>query len=143
MLVVFSIFGSWVHSRYYRTVFSTGGDYGLWGLNNRSAVAVGFWVGPSSYISSPEFRIDKRNPEYFSWDRWLELSHDDQRIGYTLYLPHYMLLASWALIFGMLMSLRWRRHQMIRRRLDDISVGVSVENTKSNQEAEQGVTPNA
>ena len=130
VIVGVAIAGSWIHSRYYCTEISSGGDAGVWVFNDRSAIGVGFSLGPSSYPNRRVFRINDRDPEFFCWNRLLEFGHDKGRNGYALYLPHYMLLIGWALAFGLMMFKRLLRHRRIRRGLEALT---HVDSDKSSQ----------
>ena len=100
-------------SRDHRTELSSGGRTGIWALNNRSALALGFHTGLAT-PDSPEYNRTERNPEYFVWIRLLELNRLDYNPGvrHTLYLPHYMALPA-RIVFGSILmvtrSLRKRR----------------------------------
>jgi hypothetical protein len=90
---------------------------GMWGLNNRSALAVGIWTGPVTSPELPEFRVDDRDPANFVWIRWLTVSREEYRGGRTVYVPHYMLLIAWTILLGFLMILRHSRNRRIERRI--------------------------
>ena len=109
-----AILCAWLDSRYHRTEISSGGTTGIRILNNRSAIAIGFWTGLAT-SGPPEFRFNDRNPEYFVWTRFLEIGHHDYSpgVGHTLYLPHYMLFPAWIVTAGTLLVIRGRRKRRV------------------------------
>ena len=114
-----AILWAWIDSRYHRTEISTGGSTGVWTLNNRSAIAIGFWTGRST-ASPPEFRVDDRDPDNFVWTRFLEVDRSDYRpgAGHTIYLPHYMLFPAWIITTGAFLAFRGFRKRRVLRQID-------------------------
>ena len=120
LLGAVAILWAWIDSRYHRTEISSGGLTGIWTLNNRSAVAIGFWTGRAT-SGPPEFRVNERDPENFVWTRFLEVGHSDYNpgVGYTLYLPHYMLITTWIVITVTLLAIRGLRKRRVLRQAGD------------------------
>ena len=111
--VTTAILWSWVDSRYHRVEVSTGGAAGLWALNNRSAIAVGFWTNDVRSPGAPEFRVSERSPDYWTWVRRFEVTRDSYRNGHTVCVPHYILIIGWLIALSLALA---GRQLWIRRR---------------------------
>ena len=121
ILVFLTIIWSWIDSRYHRTVFISGGPTGVGFLNNRSAIALTYWINDVAPYYSMNFRVDDRSPEDWTWIRWFGVTKYEHRTGHTVHLPHYMLLLAWIGFFSLAMIARalwiWRVSRKMSERI--------------------------
>jgi hypothetical protein len=100
------------HFRIYQ--ISSGGSAGIAAISQPRAVLIGYWIGKAT--SEPaEFSMVRIDIQNRGWRKPLQVRRIDYSpgMGYTLQLPHYMLLLAWLATTGTLLTVRVLRKQRI------------------------------